>query len=185
MYTYINSYIIVLFFILKQTWGPGAGGLEAWSDDWSNEMGWQGLTSRSSGKTWHPLPSTLLWLTDWFTNWSTVLCVMLVSVLFWVTWEVASWLKASPGKISSIPYRTVPHRTVPDCIYYILLTHLSVYSHVYTKNYTTHLMMFCLMKSTIFRTLDTPAVEVVDAEEVLPPGASPEVSPGVLPAYPA
>ena len=57
----------------------GAGGLEAWSDDWwSNEMGWQGLTSRSSGKKWHPLPSTLLWLINLQTDWLCyVLCLYL------------------------------------------------------------------------------------------------------------
>ena len=43
--------------------------------------------------------------------------LLLVSVLFWVLCEVASWLKASPGEIGfpyhTLPYCTIPYRTVP------------------------------------------------------------------------
>ena len=51
----------------------GAGGLLGTSYNWrSKEMGWQGLTSRSSGKKWHP---PTINTADWFTNWFDCVCV--------------------------------------------------------------------------------------------------------------
>ena len=39
------------------------------------EMGWHGLTSRSSGKKWHPLPSTLILQTNLTTLKKLIDCV--------------------------------------------------------------------------------------------------------------
>ena len=54
-------------------------------------------------KKWHPLPSpTLLWLTDWFTNWLCVMCYVCICTVLGAV-RSCLWLKASPGKIR-VPY---------------------------------------------------------------------------------
>ena len=75
----------------------------AWKQGVTNEMGWQGLTSRNSGKSGTPYHHQHF--SDWLTDLQTdcVLCVMFVPVLLWVPWEVATRLKASPGKMR-VPY---------------------------------------------------------------------------------
>ena len=86
-------------------------------DSGSKEMGWQGLTSRSSGKKFNPstintvdwLIYQLIWLIN--KNWLTVLCAICTCTCVSrprVPGRVASWLKASPGKRVPIQFNPIP-----------------------------------------------------------------------------